>query len=247
MNYNNTGIPMSAKGIDTNALMDVSRFSSRLKLVIGDESIRSFAKRCTLSAGTVMNYLSGDSYPTLDRLVLISTSANINLTWLVTGIEPPPVKTEGNSGLSKINNGLVNVPQYDLRASAGNGSLVVSEEPVAQFSFSENWLMKQGLEGEELSVVPVSGDSMEPTLVDEDLMLVKMIDDPKNARDGVCVIRVDDEILVKRIQYDFMKEGYHVTSDNSAYSPFFVGKEYHDRFKVIGRMVRVLQRSKMKG
>ena len=125
--------------------------------------------------------------------------------------------------------------------------MVVSEEPVAQFSFSENWLMKQGLEGEELSVVPVSGDSMEPTLVDEDLMLVKMIDDPKNARDGVCVIRVDDEILVKRIQYDFMKEGYHVTSDNSAYSPFFVGKEYHDRFKVIGRMVRVLQRSKMKG
>ncbi|SGZ16863.1 S24 family peptidase [Moritella viscosa] len=155
------------------------------------------------------------------------------------------IKKDNNRGLSKINGGLVTIPQYNFRASAGNGCLVVSEEPVATFSFSQDWLYKQGLRGAKLNVVPVSGDSMESTLIDGDLMLVELIDDPKDARDGICVIRIDDEILVKRIQYDFIEQGYHIRSDNSAYSTFFIGKEYRGRFRVIGRMVRVLQRAKI--
>lgn len=151
-------------------------------------------------------------------------------------------KSEANE--KPIPNKFIEAYQYDLKASAGSGCLVVSENPVAKFEFSEDWLNKQGLRGKQLAVVPVSGDSMEATLIDEDLMLVELVTDPKHARDGICVIRIDDEILVKRLQYDYATNGYHVSSDNRAYKPFFVGEEFNGRFAVLGKMIRVLQRAK---
>ena len=141
-------------------------------------------------------------------------------------------------------NKFIKAYQYDLKASAGSGCLVVSENPVAKFEFSEDWISKQGLRGKSLAVIPVSGDSMEATLTDDDLMLVELINDPKCARDGICVIRIDDEILVKRLQYDYTRNGYHISSDNCAYKPFFIGEEFNGRFAVLGKMIRVLQRAR---
>ena len=151
-------------------------------------------------------------------------------------------KTSGNEKVSQTK--FIEAYQYDLKASAGSGCLVVSENPVAKFEFSEDWLNKQGLRGKQLAIVPVCGDSMESTLVDEDLMLVELVNDPKRARDGICVIRIDDEILVKRLQYDYAANGYHISSDNKAYKPFFIGEEFSGRFAVLGKMIRVLQRAK---
>ncbi|RYU47887.1 LexA family transcriptional regulator [Aliivibrio finisterrensis] len=210
-------------------------FKDRLKEAIGDTSLRSFAKDCDLSPSTVSNYLSGTTYPTLDRLAIMAEVSNASYSWLATGELVNPSYKMKNS---------IEVYQYDFSASAGPGCLVVSEDPVAKFELSKEWLIRQGLSGKKLAVVPVCGDSMEPTLIDEDLMLVVLIDDHKEARDGVCVIRIDDEVMVKRIQYDFMERGYHVKSDNDSYQSFFVGPEYQDRFSIIGRMARVLQRAK---
>lgn len=213
-------------------------FKERLKFVIGERSLREFAKECSLSPSTLSNYLNGETYPTLDRLATIATVSRSSYSWLATGEET------GASVVQRISDDIVQIVQYDFKASAGAGCLVVSENPVARFEFSREWLIRQGLNNKELTVVPVHGDSMEPTLMDEDLMLVEVITDPKQARDGVCVFRIDDEVMVKRLQYDFASNGYHVTSDNTAYKPFFIGKEFEGRFQLLGRMVRVLQRAK---
>ncbi len=217
-------------------------FKERLKVAIGDRSLRHFARECDLSPSTLSNYLHGNSYPTLDRLATIAKVSEKSYTWLATGNtneSKPTVITH-----CPLSEDSVEVIQYDFKASAGAGCLVVSENPVAKFEFSREWLIKQGLNGKHLTVVEVYGDSMEPTLMDEDLMLVEVIDDPKQARDGVCVFRIDDEVMVKRVQYDFGSGGYHVTSDNTAYKPFFIGNEFEGRFQLLGRMVRVLQRAK---
>lgn len=213
-------------------------FKERLKSIIGDQSIREFSRTSGVSDTTLRDYIRGKSYPTLDRLCAISDGANVDLAWLATG------ETKHLTTLQTVPNDHVEVFQYDFKASAGPGCLVLSENPVAKFELSKEWLVRQGLNGKELTVVPVCGDSMEPTLVDEDLMLVVLIDNPQEARDGVCVIRIDDEIMVKRVQYDFMKGGYHITSDNTSYRSFFVGSEFEGRFTILGRMVRVLQRAR---
>ena len=213
-------------------------FKERLKGIIGDQSIREFSRNSGVSDTTLRDYLRGKSYPTLDRLCAISDGANVDLAWLATG------EVRHLTATPVVSSNHVEVFQYDFSASAGHGCLVISEDPVAKFELSKEWLIKQGLYGKKLTVVPVCGDSMEPTLIDEDLMLVVLIDDHKEARDGVCVIRIDDEVMVKRIQYDFMERGYHIKSDNDSYQSFFVGPEYQDRFSIIGRMARVLQRAK---
>ncbi|MCW8334343.1 XRE family transcriptional regulator [Vibrio paucivorans] len=220
----------------------IIRFKERLADVIGDEAVLSFAKKSGMSEGVMRSYIRGDTFPSLDRLEAIANAAKVDLNWLATGKDLSTQIVEvSNKSLSEDS---VEVVQYDFKASAGAGCLVVSENPVAKFEFSREWLIKQGLNGKHLTVVEVYGDSMEPTLLDEDLMLVEVVEDPKQARDGVCVFRIDDEVLVKRVQYDFASGGYHVTSDNTAYKPFFIGKEFEGRFQILGRMVRVLQRAR---
>lgn len=201
----------------------------RVSLLIGDRSVRQASSDWGIPQATLQSMIKNRTDPKFDTLEIITKSEGVSTEWLISG---------GETSLLKI-------PQYDLQASAGNGCLVVSENPIAEFSFSQDWLIKQGLNNAKLCVVPVHGDSMEPTLIDEDLMLVRLIDDPRDGRDGICVIRIDDEIMVKRIQYDFTQNGYNVISDNTSYKPFFLGSEFKDRFSVIGRMVRVLQRAKI--
>lgn len=213
-------------------------FKERLKIAIGERSLRDFAKECAFSPSTLSNYLNGETYPTLDRLATIATVSRSSYSWLATGEET------GTSDIQPVSDDIVQIVQYDFKASAGTGCFVVSENPVAKFEFSKEWLIKQSLYGKHLTIVPVFGDSMEPTLMDEDLMLVEVIEDPKQLNDGIYVFRIDETILVKRLQYDFAMRGYHATSDNSAYQPFFIGEEFKGRFQILGRMVRVLQRAK---
>lgn len=188
---------------------------------------------------TLLRWESGYPIPS-DKLIALS-DIGFDLTYVLKGVNTPsavlePTKTD-----------LVVVPQYDLAASAGGGSLVIAEHPIARFELSKRWLEQHNLHNKKLTVVPVRGDSMEQTLYDGDLTLVSLVDDLADAREGVCVLRFDDEIFVKRIQYDFKSKGYKVTSDNTAYSSFFVEADDIEsgRFTVLGRVERVLQRTKV--
>lgn len=68
-------------------------FKDRLKLVIGKESVRSFAGRAGVSPTVVRHYVIGKSLPTLDNLIALTKAAKINLLWLATG-EGPQLKNE---------------------------------------------------------------------------------------------------------------------------------------------------------
>jgi transcriptional regulator with XRE-family HTH domain len=61
-------------------------FVTRLKEVVGKESIRSFAKKCDISDTALRQYLSGKSEPTRLPLIAIARAGMVNIEWLVTGI-----------------------------------------------------------------------------------------------------------------------------------------------------------------
>lgn len=71
-----------------NRTSQIGRFGKRLEEVIGDESVRSFARRAKLAEGTLRQYISGNRYPDLDFLAVIADTANVNLLWLATGEGP---------------------------------------------------------------------------------------------------------------------------------------------------------------
>ncbi|WP_295525285.1 S24 family peptidase [Novosphingobium sp. Chol11] len=106
------------------------------------------------------------------------------------------------------------IPRLPLGASAGPGALADAERPSGALRFSHRWLRRLGLDPATLSVVEVEGDSMEPTLRDGDEIIV---DRSLTAmRAGIHVIRLDDVLLVKRIEAG--PAGLlRVISDNPAY------------------------------
>jgi hypothetical protein len=107
------------------------------------------------------------------------------------------------------------IPRLPLGASAGPGTLAADFAPVDRLRFSARWLRQQGLEPGMLSVIEVEGDSMEPTLRDGDEILVDR--SPRPLRSGLHVIRLDDVLLVKRLEPG-PAGTLRVISDNPAYA-----------------------------
>jgi len=65
---------------------DKSSFASRLKSLIGDDSIRAFARKCNAHESTIRTYLSGGKTPRMDHLISISSACGVTVDWLTTGI-----------------------------------------------------------------------------------------------------------------------------------------------------------------
>ncbi len=125
----------------------------------------------------------------------------------------------------------VDVPRLALGASAGPGRLANEEQAIGTFRFSSRWLRGQGLDPAMLSAIAVTGDSMEPTLRDGDEILVDRA--PRTLRDGIHVVRVDDVVLVKRL--DMARPGaIALISDNPAYRSLELAPS---AVEVIGRVV----------
>ncbi|MBX9885629.1 MAG: S24 family peptidase, partial [Novosphingobium sp.] len=106
------------------------------------------------------------------------------------------------------------IPRLPLGASAGPGTMAQDAAPVDRLRFSGRWLRQQGLELAMLSVIEVEGDSMEPSLRDGDEILVDR--SPRALRSGLHVIRLDDVLLVKRLEPG-PAGTLQIISDNPAY------------------------------
>lgn len=129
---------------------------------------------------------------------------------------------------------LVKVPRLDVQASAGSGRSVEGEAVVAEYHFDARWLARltRG-KSSDLSIISVTGDSMAPTLGDGDDVLVDTGD--RRIRDGVYVLRRDDDLIVKRLGVSPAAGSLTVASDNPAYPTWTdVSPE---TISVIGRVV----------
>ena len=112
------------------------------------------------------------------------------------------------------------VPVYSVYASAGPGALVTSEEIVDRLAFPPNYLRHiTKSKPEHLAIIGVKGDSMSPTLKDDDLVMIdtKKVD---LSYDGLFVIRDGGEaLLVKRIGRASRRGYVMIISDNKDNPP----------------------------
>ena len=128
------------------------------------------------------------------------------------------------------------VPVYDVAASAGNGTHVEGEEVICNMAFDRSFLKRMtDAQARDLAIIRVKGHSMEPTLLDDDHVLV----DRTKANlsfDGLFVLRFDDALHVKRIGRSAKRGHVMVISDHPAYPDLDMPKEDLD---VIGRVLWV--------
>lgn len=110
------------------------------------------------------------------------------------------------------------IPKLDVQPSAGPGGSVDSEVTLTHYGFDRRWLRQiTGGRPETLSIVRVRGDSMAPTLIDGDDILVDHTEGRSVLRDGIYVFQFDNALLVKRIALGPASGKLTVISDNLAY------------------------------
>ena len=123
------------------------------------------------------------------------------------------------------------VPRLAVEASAGPGAAAANESAFDTIRFSRRWLGEQGLSPAQLSAIKVMGDSMEPLLRDGDELLVDRSERP--FRDGIHVVRLDGNLLVKRVASQGSGR-FSLLSQNLAYPPITVDGS---QLEIVGRAV----------
>jgi phage repressor protein C with HTH and peptisase S24 domain len=128
---------------------------------------------------------------------------------------------------------LVNV--YDVAASAGHGSLIDSETVVERLAFPAGYLRKLSSAGpRDLAIIGVKGDSMSPTLADDDVVMVDMTKRDLSF-DGLFVLRDGGaSLLVKRIGRGPRRGLVILISDNRTYPPM---ERAIEDIEVVGKVV----------
>ena len=135
-------------------------------------------------------------------------------------------------GIETASDDSIAVPRYALAASAGPGALVGEEQRALPFRFDARFLAGLGVRRDAASLIEVKGDSMQPTLIDGDTILVDHARRSIAPRGGVYAIRLDDMLGVKRRRAIGCE--VEVASDNAAYATVVCPEV---AVEVIGRVV----------
>lgn len=212
-------------------------FSERLKEAIGEETVRSFSRKCGLSEATLRDYLKGASYPTIDRLQKIAITADRTMSWFIGDLNTINDEVASYTAGSGITEEFVLIPGYMVQVSAGHGTLSHGEqEPYQHLPFPRKWLRKRGFYEDELAIVWCKGDSMEPTISDSATLVVHL--GRTRPTDGrIYVVRNDDQLWVKRLQV--RPDAWVLISDNAIYPPMTIKKHEQHTFEVIGQVVHI--------
>lgn len=128
------------------------------------------------------------------------------------------------------------VPRVGIRLSANNGIEAIDESDLPPLAFSESWLKKkQVLSRKNLRVLEVDGPSMEPLLMNGDVVLIDM-----GQRDvidrSVYAIAYGHELRIKRLSKRF-DGGLIIRSDNQLYPEEVISPSDMEHVRVIGRML----------
>jgi len=190
-----------------------------------------------LSTSTIDGYRRGIKMPKFETLAFIQDRYRISLDWIADGlagqftddrrIEPfagaalqSAASDSGDDGGVLPPGEFVFIPQ--MAGTISNGELAPDGMTEMRIAFRRDWIARKGLP-QNMSIIKVQGDSMEPTLMSGDLVLV---DHSKDAttRGGLFAITIDREILIKRIQ-PLMGSKLLVISDNEKYTALEIDAE----------------------
>lgn len=136
----------------------------------------------------------------------------------------------------------IQVAEYNVRFSAGNGSTVIDYELTdasQAATYRLAWVQQMRLNPVKLKRFKVKGDSMEPMLFDGDAVLVNTAEnDLEQLIDGkVYAIRYGNDLRVKRLYYRRISGELILHSDNSAYKDEeLTADQVAEHITIIGRV-----------
>lgn len=229
-------------GDDSFPTEEKNPISLRLNELKGKRTYKDFAEHVQISESGVRKYFPPfNSIPSIDKAARIAEACGVELEWLATGrghkyrnaiIEDvtAPYKVE-ESFLDEF----ALIDGYHVQVGAGVGQIVGDEPVRRRLAFRRKWLRYRKLDPDKLALVFAKGDSMEPTIYDNDTILVDTAQ--RQIVDGrIFVIRLGDELYAKRLQ-KLPDGGIHIISDNDGYTMLRVPAAEMPTLQVIGKVV----------
>ncbi len=126
----------------------------------------------------------------------------------------------------------VYIPQMGGKISAGGG-LVPDNTVEMKIAFRRAWIQRRG-DPANMTLIKVSGDSMEPTLLSGDLVLIDRSRNYLDPQGGIYAIALDDVIMIKRLQAEYPAKKVKIISDNAKYS---ITEANADQVKINGKVI----------
>lgn len=193
-------------------------FVERLKSLIGDESVSRFAQDVGLGDNLIRQYLRG-GMPGLDKVVRICEAKGVSIRWLALGLgekfsnegDASPGEVAARSvasarvraylvGEGRPQGDFVYLPKYSVKAHAGGGFAVESEQIVNYFAFQTAWFEKNvGIAPTCAALIEVRGDSMTPVLLDGELVIVDTSCDAFKD-DAIYVLQYSGALRIKNVR-----------------------------------------------
>ncbi|WP_409049993.1 S24 family peptidase, partial [Agrobacterium vitis] len=110
--------------------------------------------------------------PNMTLLSAYNDLFGVNLSWLITGNGAMFANTSQIELPEVLKHDFVMMPQYDVRASAGNGLIAVNQMPTSETAFERKFLRDLGGAPDHCFLMWSTGDSMLPTIPDNALLIV---------------------------------------------------------------------------
>lgn len=211
----------------------------RLRLVREQtgESQAKFATRFEMVQNTYGQYENGKRSIPDEFKQLLSNKLNLNLNWLITGegpmyLDSPYSQNSSNDSDSHLlavaeqavryeartydDKETIKVPMTNLKFSAGSGVEWNSGEFTGEQVPVPASILKKYAKNTLWAAATVTGNSMEPTLRDGEIVIFgrQLIEG-----DGIYALSVMGELKIKRLAIDRLNGVVTVISDNTKYPP----------------------------
>ena len=202
-------------------------------------SARALSTRAGVNNMAVRDILNGKSRkPTLDTLEKLAGVLGCTVADL-TGATAP--RSSLRKSGSNADAGGIAVTELDVYASAGGGALIESETAIAEWRFPARWLHGElHTRPDQVHVLTIEGDSMTPTLMPGDKVIVDL---SKRAPSPAGIFVVHDGIALVAKRLEFIEgsdpPSVRIHSDNQAYRSY---ERTIDEIRIAGRIVARWQR-----
>ncbi|MCH4295606.1 LexA family transcriptional regulator [Shewanella sp. 3B26] len=220
---------------------EIGSLPERINELIGDDSIREFARSIGLSEGALRMHLKGRT-PKLAEVIKMARYRGVNLEWLATGKGPKHQTQEESESTyavvscAEFDEEYALIDGFHAQVSMGHGAVWENEQVKRKLAFRYKWLRYRGLNPEHLRVVFAKGDSMEPTIHSGDSILVDT--SQTQLDDSIYVLSLGGDLFAKRVQRR-IDGGIDVISDNTDYKTQTVQGSDLKQLTIVGKVVWV--------
>lgn len=185
------------------------------------------AEAMNVTGMTISNWVRGLKYPRIDKIQDLADYFNVKHADLVS--EKHDILREATN-IYKASPATVRVPVLGKIAC---GDPILAEENIKEYRYESPDMLPSGT----TFYLEASGDSMEPTIPNGSLVLIREQPEVEYGEIAAVLVNGNEEATLKRVR----KQGEMIMlmPDNPSHEPYIVTKE--NPAKIIGKAIRFVQ------